>query len=87
VPRPPCRLLLGIWERNSVKEKWRLSRLCTNGRRAHAILPPGVVSSIRTQGDISTWQEWGHFYLGPTFEGEMTHGGRRACLSYAQSSH
>jgi hypothetical protein len=27
VPRPPCRFMLGIWERDSVKEEWRLKRL------------------------------------------------------------
>jgi bifunctional non-homologous end joining protein LigD len=27
VPRSPCRFLLGIWERDSVKKKWRLKRL------------------------------------------------------------
>ena len=32
VPRPPCRCLLGIWERDSVKEKWRLKRLDSGNR-------------------------------------------------------
>jgi hypothetical protein len=27
-----------------------------------------VVSSIRTQEEISAWQKWGHFYLGLAME-------------------
>ena len=44
----------------------RTRRPRCKGWRECAIRGLAVVCSFGTQGDISTWAEWGHFYLGLT---------------------